>query len=1267
MKPSWTKEQQQVIDLRDRNILVSAAAGSGKTAVLVERIITKITQEEEACDIDRLLVVTFTKAAAAEMRARIGAALEEKIQEQPTNQHLQKQASLLHTAQITTIDSFCQNIIRNYFHVIDLDPTFRVGDETDLKIIKEDILKELIEEKYLVARETKNDSFLRFTDAFSTGRTDSAIEEMVLSLYDMSNSYPWQEEWLQDCADMYQLQCVEDLENSAWAKKLVAYLQACTKNFLTIAKEAEILCRDFDGPEAYLEAIQSDVRYLEQMQKLDSYQKFADLFTQYNPARLKAIRSRDINAEKKEHVKNLRNSYQKNGLAKLRDKFFFQPVEEMLSDIQVMSPLVNELIKLTLEFRDAFMEKKREEGIIDFSDMEHFALKILVDKDENGIRPSETALELQEYYDEILTDEYQDSNYVQELLLTSLCRAPKQKPYLFMVGDVKQSIYKFRLARPELFMEKYDRYTIGQGPYQRIDLHQNFRSRSSVLESANHIFKQIMQKEFGGIEYDDSAKLVPGADFCKEAGHIAGKTELLLIESQAEDEMLEKKPLEAAVIGQKIRDIVQGENPLQIKDKNGYRPVRYGDIAILLRSLSGWSEDFIETLSDLGIPAYSETKTGYFTTLEVETILSFLQVIDNPRQDIPLVTVLRSCLVGLTDEELAWLGTLPQEVNYWDRIQNFLGFCNWKKGKQELSEEYGQKGIELERIEASWKMEDVDTNVLQEKLFAFVERLLDYQKYSQSNSVYELLRRIYNETNYYQIMSAMPAGEKRRANLDILLQQAIEFAQNGHRGIYGFTHYIENLQKSSIDFGEASITNENTDAVRIMTIHKSKGLEFPIVFVAGMGKQFNLMDARKSTIISGDYGVGCDFVDLEMRIKQPTLIKRFMANEIVLSTLTEEIRILYVALTRAKEQLYITGTAKNLNGKLGGWLEASQFLGYYQLSAAQTYLEWIVPAIAKRDSIRNAIYEYLENAEDTTEYFKSKTDDLFQLEILTPKEIVNDEKIERKDSMLQYQRLQNWNIDVSYDDDMRTALEQQLAYSYPYEQDADLPVKVSVSELKRRQMVQMQKLEEEKEIGLTEQLEQKAEIPKPSFMQETKEVSGAVRGTLYHLVMEHFPYKRMEASQELWESADFAAYLEEMVQRGYMSSEEMALLDTRKFVAFADSTIGKRMVQAAAVGTLRLEQPFMLGIKAEEIEKDVQSKEWIMVQGIIDAFFIEDEEIVLVDYKTDSVRKGQENELIQKYQAQLDYYAQALERLLGKKVSEKIIYSFALNKELRVK
>lgn len=1272
-KPMWTKEQQLVIDLRDRNILVSAAAGSGKTAVLVERIIDEVTQKDAPKDIDRLLVVTFTKAAAAEMRTRIGNALELRLEENPDNEHLQKQASLLHLAQITTIDSFCQSIIKNYFHVINLDPVFTVGDETDLGIMKQEVLAELIEERYARAKEENDQAFLAFTDVFSPGRTDSGIEELVLSLYDISRSYPWPEEWLDSVDSMYQASTPAELETTEWMKKLVLYLSQSFTDFIKIARKALTLCMDEGGPEAYTEAIRSDLDYLERFEGARTYGDFEKLFAQNNPVKLKAIRGSQCDAQKKEQVKAYREMYRKKGIDELYDKFFFQSTEDMLHDIKEMAQPVRELVKLTKEFTEAFSAKKREEGILDFADIEHFALQILVRKTEAGVYPSETALELQNYYEEILTDEYQDSNYVQELLLNSLCceadenmqaegflSEPVKAPYLFMVGDVKQSIYKFRLARPDLFLHKYENYTEGKGSCQRIDLHQNFRSRASVLESANAIFEKIMTKSLGGIIYDESASLVPGADFGECDGKVSGKTEVVLIDEKSElEEVPDKKSLEAAWIGQRIKEMMEAKEPLQIRDKNGYRSVAYGDIAILLRSLSGWSETFIEVLNEMGIPAYADTKTGYFTTIEVETVLNLLHVIDNPRQDIPLTAVLRSVFGRISDEELAWIGSIPTGIDFWDRVQQFIGYMRWKAGDKEIQDTFARMGVDLgklDRLLQSYK----DVGQTYKKLMTFLERIEEYQKYAQTRSVYELLRRIYNETGYYDYMASMPAGEKRRANLDILLQQSIEFAQNGHQGIFGFTRYIESLQKSDIDFGEAAVNDENTNAVRIMTIHKSKGLEFPVAFVAGMGKQFNLMDARKGTIIDGDYGVGCDYVDMERRVKKPTLMKRFMANAIVLETLAEEIRVLYVALTRAKEQLIICGTVKDAQKSIEKWNLRASLQSVYQLSKAQTYLDWIATALLDRNRLREGlVYNEMQTAED----------ELYMMQIIKPENIIEEEAEALEDTMLLRHALQGMDTSKIYDEKMRDALAQRMSYCYPYASEAELPIKVSVSELKRQSIARAERLAEEVEISLDiaiNAVENGVEIPRPAFLQEDKELSGAARGTLYHLVMEHFPYAQIAGALGDWTGVNFEEYLLEMVSQGHMTKEEMALLDCQKFVTFLSTDIGKRMAQAAADKTLRLEQPFMLGLKASDIYPEQDSEEIIMVQGIIDAFFFEGDDIILVDYKTDSVKGRDGQALVKKYKAQLEYYAEALERLTGRKVRQKIIYSFALGQEIEV-
>lgn len=1263
MKPQWTADQQKVIDLRDSNILVSAAAGSGKTAVLVERIIGRITDKQAPVDIDRLLVVTFTKAAAAEMRGRIGEALQQKLEQAPDDDNLQRQIGLLHNAQITTIDSFCQHIIRNYFHVINLDPMFQVGDETDLKIMKEAVLGEVLEQKYADARQKENQVFLDAMQMFATGRTDKEIESIVLKLYELAQSYPFPDEQLEQWKNSYALRSVEEMEQTEWMEKYIADVQMIVAECEKKAFAAYQISVDGVGLEAYTPTIQTEWQQIKELRKCKTLQELCDGIGKISFGRLSAIRGNKHDKELQEQIKALRASYRDKGIEQLQKEMLAEPPEEMLAMMQQMDAPVRELVQLTIDFGKAFAEKKREDGIIDFADMEHFALQILVTRDEDGNSvPSATAKELQEYYEEIMTDEYQDSNYVQEMILTSISRGPEQSPYLFMVGDVKQSIYQFRLARPDLFMEKYHAYDTEEGGNRRIDLRQNFRSRASVLESANYIFERIMRQDFGGIAYDDAAKLVPGAVFdpCEE--RTADQTEIILLNMDAqEDNDFGKRELEAMAIGQKIRDMVQGDHPMYVSDKGGYRPIEYRDIVILLRSMKGWTEEFQETLADMGIPAMAPKKTGYFATLEVQTMLNLLRVIDNPRQDIPFVAVLRSPIYGLQDEELAKIAAERSGLQYLDNI---------------------------------WAYCDRHEDVLSEKLSDLLDTLQEYRRKAETVSVYELLREIYEETGYYALMSAMPGGEQRSANLDILLQQAIEFAENGHRGIFGFCRYIEMLKKSDIDFGEATVGTV-ANAVQLVSIHKSKGLEFPVVFVAGMGKQFNKQDMRKKLLLDVDYGVGANYVDLEERLYKPTVMKRFIARQMLENSLSEEVRILYVALTRAKEKLILTGTVKGIENKLQSWDLTGASLQHSALLGAATYLDWIMPALADRpifgqcisrvtdgkgqdssDLQENDMTQETEDpsVKDRVLYDSTDQDPLFRLEVICADAQIAGEMEQLEHILLRREALKHQDITKECDAELAEQLRCQREYQYPYANEQKLPVKISVTELKRRAMEQ-QKMAVRAEVPedeVTEMVPGTADrqtgiedeavydIPQPKFRQTKESIGAAERGTLYHFVMEHLPYEQM--------GDHFTAemMLAQMQKAGLLREEERNCLKPQKFDRFMQSVLGKRMQQAAKRGALRREQQFMLEIPVMELYPELESEETVLVQGIIDACFEEDGEWVLVDYKTDYVRYGMEQTLVDRYRVQLEQYARALEQLTGMKVREQIIYSFALDKHIPV-
>ena len=1259
----WTDDQQRVINARKCNLLVSAAAGSGKTAVLVERIIKLIIDEKNKIDIDRLLVVTFTNAAAAEMKTRVGEAIENKLLEEPDNEHLQRQASLLHNAQITTMHSFCQYIIRNYFHVIDLDPAFKVANDNDMNIAKSEVLAEIIEKKYQEEAGKKDSDFYRFSEMFAHGRDDKKIESIVLELYGKAMSYPWPKEWLSSIVEIYKCDDEEELEKTKWIGELVNYVKEIVNSYIILANKAIKICDEPDGPAKYRVVFEDDIRQFENICKAENFSELSEAFGKTIRMDKPRITKKDnVDAEKKDLVSAFRDSYfsSQGGIIKLQEKFFNKSLEQQITELNEMAPAVNELVNLTIEFIDAFADRKSEDGVIDFNDMEHFALGILTERNENGeVLPSKTAHELREYYQEIMTDEYQDSNYVQELILTSISGEPVAAPYMFMVGDVKQSIYGFRLARPELFMEKYNSYSLDLGTSKhRIDLKQNFRSRACVLESSNVVFEKIMKKCLGGVEYDEAARLVPGRTYEETDKRTAKKTSIILVDKKADnDDGVMDKELEAAAVGNKIIEMVKGENPLYVWGKQGYHRVTYSDIVILLRSMQGWTEPFLETLSDMGIPVSAGTKAGFYDSIEILTMTNLLRIIDNPRQDIPLVAILRSVFVGLSDDELAAIAIMPRTLDFWDSMSLFVKTVRGEDG--------------TEKYISNIVLDEKEAEMLAEKLEKFMSKLHDYRELAKEIPVDKIIQNIYDETDFYDIMSAMPAGEKRAANLDILLGQARDYAANGQHGIFKFTHFVENIKKAALDIGEASVNNEGMNAVRIMTMHKSKGLQFPVVFVSGLGKSVNMMEANDKVIINSDYGVGTDYVNLELMYTEKSLFNNFLRSRIKVNALAEEVRMLYVAMTRAEEKLFLTGVSANiLQGNMGArgegkkkittWKEKGQNLEFSGLLSLTKHIDMIMAAIADRP-VFNECIEELE-----PEKVYGTNDELFDLEVVSVNNIVSVSKENREIAKQKEKELINWDASKVYDKEMKDYIAQNREFSYKYENELGIPVKVSVSELKR---IAMEKLDEfnagdvennpVREENVAES--KYADIPRPDFMKKDEVKTGAARGTLYHLVMEHIPYERLD------KDFDFALFIEELVQGGYMTEEDAKALNVKKFEWFAKSRLCSRMKKAAERGELKREQPFMIGIPANEIYPDKSdSEELIMIQGIIDAFFYEGDNMILVDYKTDFILKGQEEKLADRYRTQLDYYARAIESVTGKKVNEKIIYSLSIGREIMV-
>ena len=1300
MAVNWTKEQEQVINLRNRNILVSAAAGSGKTAVLVQRILKKVMDSEHPVDIDRLLIMTFTRAAAGEMRERIANALEDALYENPDNEHLQRQTTLIHTAQITTIDGFCAYVIRNYFHLIGLDPGYRTGEEGELKLLKEDVMKDLLEDYYAKGDER----FQYFIECYASGKTDDGIKDLIYSLYDAAMSNPYPGEWLEKCTDSYKITDIEAIKASEWMNLLWNNVLEDLHQAKGLEEEARALCAAPGGPYLYDEALGSDlllIRDAEERAKAGDFDGVGALLSSPSFARLSTKKPKEpVDDTLKEQVKAIRESA-KGILKDMGSRYFAVKEEELPLLLEACREPVEMLVELTREFIRLYGEKKREKNILDFTDMEHFALEILMEREEEKEESAEqekvqyiyhmspAARELSLKYDEVMVDEYQDSNLVQEMITNCVSGWADGRKNIFMVGDVKQSIYRFRLARPELFMEKYKKYSLTDSAEQRIDLHKNFRSRSQVLDSANFIFRQVMGEDLGGIAYDEAAALYPGAVFPEGNREGFLSTEVLLVEKDSEEleDLLEgqdARELEALAISHRIKEIVGKEQVLD-KETGGYRPARYGDIVILLRTASGWSETFTEVLAAHGIPVYAASKTGYFSALEVVTILNYLQVCDNPLQDIPLTGVLRSPLVGCTSQELAVLREEHPEGMLYDSVLGFLEEYeslekNSESGKKEAFVA-GSRDVLFENVADEYPADIFDwTRMRQEKetqekeerrklismeertelygkLHSFVALLNEMRDLAVYTPVHELILEILRRSGYGNYAKALPNGAQRSANLAMLVEKAMDYEKTSYRGLFNFVRYIGHLQKYEVDYGEVNLAGAGEGSVEIMTIHKSKGLEFPIVILAGMGKQFNMQDLNARLLIHPDYGLGADAILPDRRMIVSTLHKQVIRRKLQEETLGEEIRVLYVALTRAKEKLIMTGTIGNLEKvllSLSRLRETKEELLPAEIRLnGKNYWDYVLPSLA-RHRCMDALYEEfgLLPSHDNPLY---KNPAEFQVKRITARMLTEAEVVEQADDQMEEEFLDAWDYDRVVDPKIREELETRFGYVYPYEYRKDIPVKVSVSDLKKKSY------HEDTDIEEAVYFEPDIVPLVPRFIEEkkeTEEFTGSARGTAYHRVMECIEYNKTDSVEQLKEQ------ITALVQNKKMSEAEGECIRISDIRAFVECSLGQRMKAAALSGRLFREQPFVISRSAADIDESWDSKERVLVQGIIDAYFLEGDDIVLVDYKTDRVRRGDEQKLIDLYHTQLEDYAQALERMTGRKVKEKFIYSFTLKKEI---
>ena len=1295
----WTEEQKAVIAHREGNLLVSAAAGSGKTAVLVEHVLSLIL--EENASLSSLVLMTFTEAAAEEMKERIKKRLEEHLQK-GYDKRILREIALLPTANISTIHAFCKRLIEENYAGLSIDAHFRIGDTGEMALLQSDILEELLEEEY----ERKEESFLAFVDQFSMGKKDKGIEELILKLYMLASAMPFPKAYLQGLLE-------EDAHSrrEKWERDLYEDMKSRLENLSLLYEDALDLCREPNGPIEYEERILEERDQCLALANAENLEDLVRGLESLNFGRLKSTKS-----EGKELVKSLRERGKKT-LKAWQENYRLLPKELEEEVEEKGQKRILELVRLCLLFLERYQKEKEERAVLDFSDLEHFALKLLY---QDG-HYSALADELAKSYREILVDEYQDSNLVQEYIVRALSQERFGKPNVFQVGDVKQSIYRFRMARPELFLEKYH-----DESYPKIFLRKNFRSDEGVLSAVNALFFKIMKKDFGGIEYDLENSLFMGKVRTEEARQeedsITGKqrrdqTELLLLElektgptgddgnsasnsasNSSSGKSLSKLELECKMIAAKVRELLE----------KGYA---YKDMVILLRSPHSVSREMVDIFGKEGIPAYAELKTGYYSAVEVETVLSFLAIIDNPRQDIPMAAVLRSPLFSFTDEELGQIVL----------VKGSLYEKPYDKSKENA-------------VNLSLQAEKALAPALEEKWQNFQGQLERYRRLSRSLRLHSLLSLIYEETDYYNYVRALPLGEKRQANLDQLLEDAKQFEKGSYSGLFHFIRYIEKVKKQEQDQGEATVFSEKDDLLRIMSIHHSKGLQFKVVFLSQLHKTFNKMDSKAKMLMDAELGLAADYLDLETRIKYPSLHKIAIKEKGERESLGEELRVLYVAMTRAEEKLILTGVCKNEEDLIKKF-PVQERLSLEDIRGATSYLAWILMAYSRS-------------------FFESSKTGEIALSFISKEDLEENEGKAMGEAISLEKKLYEFLGKERAKTEAEKLMEEHFSYVYPYEKSTHRSPKYSVSLLKMKAME-----EHGERLGepLASEVGQEGKAVAPEWDEEKIERAGEVDANIksteqgvdstestgekagFEQGAEDKHKDKAEANaeekQQSKENHDspliqkmkaegknigaaigdsyhhalaFYDYSKDISQlSGFLSPEEYGLLNQEKLKKFLDSPLGQLFAKAYKKNTLYREQHFMqeveyeklfpedgaVGEDAEEavssnaasVDSDADSLkrnidriesnresfvesnadshvEKVILQGIIDAFIMEEEGIILVDYKTDRVKDGEE--LRNRYQKQIDLYSEALEQILGKKVRRRVLYSFSLGEEV---
>ena len=1246
----WTKEQKRIIDLKNYNILVSAAAGSGKTAVMVERIITLVKNGE---NIDKFLVVTFTKAAAAGMKQKIQKSLIKAVQNKEGNvKHLRKQLSLLNRSMITTIDSFCMDVVKKNFHLTDVDPNFRVGDKSELSILLQDSVDEALEEEYSSIND--NENFRKLVEGFTGNRGDDELSEIIQNAYKFILSFPDPFAWLGDSVDMLNV-TGEDLKNSNWFSEIKSHIMLLldgAKGYINTAVE---ICRESDGPSLYLDTLEKDMALVDNLINLinSDMEKFMRALKAFKAPRADTFKEEeypDVDLEKQIEVSGSKNNNSlranyKNIIASIKKLLPYDLEYEKYADEinEMQGPIAS--LKTLIEKTDKnYKKKKKEKSIVDFNDLEHYALNILRTKNDKGeYEPSEAAEYYRKKFNYIFIDEYQDSNSLQEAIIEQI----KRENNLFMVGDVKQSIYRFRLADPSIFNNKYSSYTMDGEELSddatdvAINLNKNFRSRDEVLTATNFVFKNIMTEE---VEYDEKAALNTGSEFsvntpvelhiidknaaCDEDGQDQntdnqdesnGDTDVKSL-IDLEIESMETAELEALFAVKRIRELMKEEICIAGKTEEGEKKTRkteYKDIVILLRSVAGWAGIFEERFSKEDIPFYYDGGKGYYEALEVKVVVNLLKLIDNIRQDIPLLSVMRSPIGKFTTEEL-----LEIRLKF-TKERHFISALN--------------KYIKLGRDNQEFSQELVN------KLISFTENIFDWSYRSRYSRLNDLIWNILMETKYYNFAGALPNGKTRQANLRMLTDLAYDFEKTSMRGLFKFLRYIEKIDKGSDDRGQAKTLGENDNVVRLMSIHKSKGLEFPVVILCGLNKQFNLQDTRNKILMHKDYGIAPKFVSVDKRTEKETLARDAIRMKIKKENISEEMRVLYVAMTRAVDRLIMAGTVSKLEQKERNWRRGhSKYFVYRGIS----YMDWICGCLF--DKV---------NFQDFNEIIAKGRWKDWNLKMITRSDL----------SLNVNEEINLWESRIAVMNTFKTEensphyeeIGRRLSFKYPYMTSVNVPTKLSVTELKNLEDKEFTKLRY-KIPTLVDAFQYNEEADK--FILD-KKITGSEIGTLLHFVMEHLNLK-----EDLKKDSIINTIKQMEDKKLLTESEAKIAVNTysEKIEGFFQSNIGKRIINSPEVYR---EAPFVFRKKAAEVLNSLNDYDLILVQGIIDCYFIENNEAVIVDYKTDKIDETKDitpqiNKLEREYNDQIALYKEAVEKITGKKVKECYLYLFSIGKEV---